>query len=165
MNAGRKRVSPERQHVKKSVCSVGSPITAARFFGCNTHRVRPMAAGAQPAPPLTRPHFGLERLRPESVTTRRSQWAMSLSRQRPTQSVTASSEQKIASATRVDEPYDLVIVGGGFSGIIGSVRIPQGLTRMRRCLILDNHRYSAVKPSKTQMARRWRRTHGPKAQR
>jgi spermidine dehydrogenase len=47
-------------------------------------------------------------------------------------------ESRLASATRVDEPYDLVIVGGGFAGIIAAYEFhkarPQG-----RCLLLDNH--------------------------
>lgn len=47
-------------------------------------------------------------------------------------------ERKIDSALPVDEPYDLVIVGGGFSGIIAAYEFrkarPNG-----RCLILDNH--------------------------
>jgi spermidine dehydrogenase len=49
-----------------------------------------------------------------------------------------SYEGKLDSATPLDEPYDLVIVGGGFSGIIAAYEFrkarPNG-----RCLILDNH--------------------------
>src|ERR1700753_3211205 len=47
-------------------------------------------------------------------------------------------ESQIASAPVGDEPYDLVIVGGGFSGIIAAYEFqkahPNG-----RCLVLDNH--------------------------
>jgi spermidine dehydrogenase len=47
-------------------------------------------------------------------------------------------EAKLASAAAVDEPYDLVIVGGGFAGIIAAYEFhkarPNG-----RCLVLDNH--------------------------
>jgi spermidine dehydrogenase len=47
-------------------------------------------------------------------------------------------EAKIASAEAVDEPYDLIIVGGGFAGIIAAYEFhkarPNG-----RCLVLDNH--------------------------
>jgi spermidine dehydrogenase len=47
-------------------------------------------------------------------------------------------EDKIASAPEVDEIYDLVIVGGGFAGIIAAYEFrkarPAG-----RCLILENH--------------------------
>jgi spermidine dehydrogenase len=46
-------------------------------------------------------------------------------------------ESKIASAPVVDEPYDLVIIGGGFAGIIAAYEFhkthPNG-----HCLILDN---------------------------
>src|ERR1700733_1795266 len=46
-------------------------------------------------------------------------------------------EAKIASAEAVDEPYDLIIVGGGFAGLIAAYEFhkarPQG-----RCLVLDN---------------------------
>lgn len=49
-----------------------------------------------------------------------------------------SYETRIASAPLVDEPYDLVIVGGGFAGIIAAYEFhkarPNG-----RCLILENH--------------------------
>lgn len=47
-------------------------------------------------------------------------------------------EARIASAAGVDEPYDLIIVGGGFAGIIAAYEFhkthPNG-----RCLVLDNH--------------------------
>ena len=47
-------------------------------------------------------------------------------------------EDRIAAALPVDDPYDLVIVGGGFAGIIAAYEFhkarPGG-----RCLILDNH--------------------------
>ncbi len=47
-------------------------------------------------------------------------------------------EAKIASAPVVDEPYDLIIVGGGFAGFIAAYEFrkahPNG-----RCLILENH--------------------------
>ncbi len=47
-------------------------------------------------------------------------------------------EKNIASATPVDEPYDLVIIGGGFSGIIAAYEFHKAQPN-RRCLILDNH--------------------------
>ena len=47
-------------------------------------------------------------------------------------------EAKIASAPEVDEVYDLVIVGGGFAGLIAAYEFrkarPTG-----RCLVLENH--------------------------
>jgi spermidine dehydrogenase len=47
-------------------------------------------------------------------------------------------ESRIDSATRIDDTYDLIIVGGGFSGIIAAYEFrkarPNG-----RCLVLDNH--------------------------
>src|SRR3569833_2018674 len=47
-------------------------------------------------------------------------------------------EKKIASAAPVDEPYDLVIVGGGFSGIIAAYEFHKAQPN-KRCLVLDNH--------------------------
>lgn len=47
-------------------------------------------------------------------------------------------EAGIASAPMVDEPYDLIIVGGGFAGLIAAYEFrkthPNG-----RCLVLENH--------------------------
>jgi len=46
-------------------------------------------------------------------------------------------ESRLASAAKVDDPYDLIIVGGGFAGIIAAYEFhkarPHG-----RCLVLDN---------------------------
>src|SRR3569832_1323150 len=47
-------------------------------------------------------------------------------------------EKNIASAIPVDEPYDLVIVGGGFSGIIAAYEFHKAQPN-NRCLVLDNH--------------------------
>ena len=47
-------------------------------------------------------------------------------------------EAKIAAAIPLDEPYDLVIVGGGFSGIIAAYEFHKARPHAR-CLILDNH--------------------------
>jgi spermidine dehydrogenase len=47
-------------------------------------------------------------------------------------------EQKIASASPIDEAYDLVIVGGGFSGIIAAYEFRKAHPD-KRCLVLDNH--------------------------
>lgn len=47
-------------------------------------------------------------------------------------------EAKVAAAPRLDESYDLIIVGGGFAGLIAAYEFhkarPDG-----RCLVLDNH--------------------------
>jgi spermidine dehydrogenase len=47
-------------------------------------------------------------------------------------------EEKVAAAPEVDEIYDLVVVGGGFAGLIAAYEFrkarPTG-----RCLVLDNH--------------------------
>jgi len=47
-------------------------------------------------------------------------------------------EAGIAAAPLVDEPYDLIVVGGGFAGLIAAYEFhkarPNG-----RCLVLDNH--------------------------
>jgi spermidine dehydrogenase len=47
-------------------------------------------------------------------------------------------EAKIAAAIPLDEPYDLVIVGGGFSGVIAAYEFHKARPHAR-CLILDNH--------------------------
>ena len=47
-------------------------------------------------------------------------------------------ESKLDSATPVDDTYDLVIVGGGFSGIIAAYEFHKARPNAR-CLILDNH--------------------------
>jgi spermidine dehydrogenase len=47
-------------------------------------------------------------------------------------------EPKLDSATPVDDTYDLVIVGGGFSGIIAAYEFHKARPNAR-CLILDNH--------------------------
>jgi spermidine dehydrogenase len=48
-------------------------------------------------------------------------------------------EAGIASAPRVDDLYDLVIVGGGFAGIIAAYEFRKARPQAR-CLVLDNHR-------------------------
>ncbi|MEP6884477.1 MAG: NAD(P)-binding protein [Gammaproteobacteria bacterium] len=47
-------------------------------------------------------------------------------------------EARIASAPVVDEVYDLVIVGGGFAGLIAAYEFHKARPNAR-CLILDNH--------------------------
>ena len=46
-------------------------------------------------------------------------------------------EPRIASAAPVDEPYDLIIVGGGFAGLIAAYEFHKARPN-RRCLVLDN---------------------------
>ncbi len=46
-------------------------------------------------------------------------------------------ESRIASAAPVDEPYDLIIVGGGFAGLIAAYEFHKARPN-RRCLVLDN---------------------------
>lgn len=46
-------------------------------------------------------------------------------------------EARLASAPRVDEPYDLIIVGGGFAGIIAAYEFHKARPK-GRCLVLDN---------------------------
>jgi spermidine dehydrogenase len=46
-------------------------------------------------------------------------------------------EPRIASAAPVDEPYDLIIVGGGFAGLIAAYEFHKAHAT-RRCLVLDN---------------------------
>jgi spermidine dehydrogenase len=48
-------------------------------------------------------------------------------------------EQKIAQAVDTGETYDLVIVGGGLSGLIGAYTFLKDTNRQRQCLILENH--------------------------
>src|ERR1700689_642241 len=47
-------------------------------------------------------------------------------------------EEKIASAPEVDEVYDLIIVGGGFAGLIAAYEFHKARPNSR-CLVLDNH--------------------------
>jgi spermidine dehydrogenase len=47
-------------------------------------------------------------------------------------------EAKLNSATPVDELYDLIVVGGGFSGIIAAYEFRKARPNAR-CLVLDNH--------------------------
>jgi spermidine dehydrogenase len=59
-------------------------------------------------------------------------------------------ESRLASATLVDEPYDLIIVGGGFAGLIAAYEFhkshPSG-----RCLILENHAVFGGEAKQNQM--------------
>ncbi len=47
-------------------------------------------------------------------------------------------EARLGNAQEIDEPYDLIIVGGGFAGLIAAYEFrkarPNG-----RCLVLENH--------------------------
>ena len=60
-------------------------------------------------------------------------------------------EAKIAEAAPLDESYDLIIVGGGFSGIIAAYEFhkarPNG-----RCLVLDNHPIFGGEAKQNQMS-------------
>src|SRR5580692_3842319 len=47
-------------------------------------------------------------------------------------------EAKIDAAAAVDETYDLIVVGGGFSGIIAAYEFRKARPNAR-CLVLDNH--------------------------
>lgn len=47
-------------------------------------------------------------------------------------------EGRIGSAPLVDAPYDLVIVGGGFAGLIAAYELRKARPNAR-CLVLDNH--------------------------
>jgi spermidine dehydrogenase len=47
-------------------------------------------------------------------------------------------EAKIDAAAAVDETYDLIVVGGGFSGIIAAYEFRKARPSAR-CLVLDNH--------------------------
>jgi spermidine dehydrogenase len=46
-------------------------------------------------------------------------------------------EPRISSAVLVDEPYDLIVVGGGFAGLIAAYEFRK-TNPNRRCLVLDN---------------------------
>jgi spermidine dehydrogenase len=47
-------------------------------------------------------------------------------------------EARIGSAPQADEPYDLIIVGGGFAGLIAAYEFHRARPNSR-CLVLDNH--------------------------
>jgi spermidine dehydrogenase len=48
-------------------------------------------------------------------------------------------ERQVAAATPTGETYDLVIVGGGFAGVIAAYTFLKQTRRERPCLILENH--------------------------
>jgi spermidine dehydrogenase len=60
-------------------------------------------------------------------------------------------EGRLAAAPLVDEPYDLIIVGGGFSGLIAAYEFhkarPNG-----RCLVLENHPVFGGEAKQNQMS-------------
>jgi spermidine dehydrogenase len=60
-------------------------------------------------------------------------------------------EARIDAAPLVDEPYDLIIVGGGFSGLIAAYEFHKARPNAR-CLVLDNHPVFGGEAKQNQMS-------------
>lgn len=73
----------------------------------------------------------------------------------------AQFEQRIASATATNEIYDLVIVGGGFAGVIGAYTFLKATQRRRPVLLLDNHPLLGGEAKRNEFIVRGHRLIGP----
>ncbi len=70
-------------------------------------------------------------------------------------------ESRLAAATNTSETYDLVIVGGGFAGVIAAYTFLKETQRAGRCLILDNHPIVGGEAKRNEFIVRGRRLIGP----
>ncbi len=70
-------------------------------------------------------------------------------------------ERAIASATATGETYDLVVVGGGFSGVIAAYTFLKNTGRQRPCLILENHPLIGGEAKRNEFIVRGQRLIGP----
>ena len=64
-------------------------------------------------------------------------------------------------ATRTGEIYDLVIVGGGFSGTVAAYTFLKETGRQRTCLLLDNHPIIGGEAKRNEFMVRGQRLIGP----
>lgn len=70
-------------------------------------------------------------------------------------------EQVIAAATETGETYDLVIAGGGYSGVVAAYTFLKKAGRERQCLILDNHPIMGGEAKRNEFLVRGERLIGP----
>ncbi len=70
-------------------------------------------------------------------------------------------ERAIASAAATGETYDLVVVGGGFSGVIAAYTFLKDTGRQRPCLILENHPLIGGEAKRNEFIVRGQRLIGP----
>jgi spermidine dehydrogenase len=70
-------------------------------------------------------------------------------------------ENQIASATDTGETYDLVIVGGGFSGTVAAYTFLKETGRQKSCLLLDNHPVIGGEAKRNEFIVRGQRLIGP----
>jgi spermidine dehydrogenase len=70
-------------------------------------------------------------------------------------------EQSIAAATDTGETYDLVIAGGGYSGVVSAYTFLKRTGRSRQCLILENHPVMGGEAKRNEFMVRGHRLIGP----
>jgi spermidine dehydrogenase len=70
-------------------------------------------------------------------------------------------EGQLASATDTGETYDLVIVGGGFSGTVAAYTFLKETNRQKTCLLLDNHPIIGGEAKRNEFIVRGQRLIGP----
>ena len=70
-------------------------------------------------------------------------------------------EQAIAAATDTGETHDLVIAGGGYSGVVAAYTFLKQTGRKRQCLILDNHPIMGGEAKRNEFLVRGERLIGP----
>jgi spermidine dehydrogenase len=70
-------------------------------------------------------------------------------------------ERQLASAIDTGETYDLVIVGGGFSGTVAAYTFLKETGRQRSCLLLDNHPIIGGEAKRNEFIVRGQRLIGP----
>jgi spermidine dehydrogenase len=70
-------------------------------------------------------------------------------------------ERAVAGASSTGENYDVVIVGGGFAGVIAAYSILKQSDRRLRCLLLDNHPIIGGEAKRNEFQVRGHRLIGP----
>jgi spermidine dehydrogenase len=70
-------------------------------------------------------------------------------------------DRMLSSATDTGETYDLVIVGGGFSGTVAAYTFLKETGRRRTCLLLDNHPIIGGEAKRNEFVVRGQRLIGP----
>ena len=70
-------------------------------------------------------------------------------------------EKAIANATATGETQDLVIIGGGYSGVVAAYTFLKETKRQRSCLILENHPIMGGEAKRNEFIVRGQRLMGP----